>query len=281
MNAKTLTAAALSVAAFTTAACGSDAGSKSSGATGPVKPTPAISMSNGSLALPGKGPVDTTILIDRTPLAAGDKSLAQAYETSALQLLEPTITRGGIGKIEVFGRVAGHALNVITNKVPSLKEAGPAARDDEAQKQAFASALDIAVGLAQPAEQADQKALAKVTQGPGTDIARAAADAAVELTSSTADATVVGIETDGWIDQTDFNLKQTLNNSDVKVAGDKIAAASKLKTGIKPVSFMRIGALGLTADRSDPDSPELGKLNDSWERGCKHLAKTCETDTQP
>lgn len=75
-------------------------------------------------------PVDTVIAIDLTTLTHGDPSLALAYTSTALQAAARTIQRGGLLALEASGASRGKAVNIYATQVPTLAEAGPAARDN-------------------------------------------------------------------------------------------------------------------------------------------------------
>lgn len=253
---------------------------EASPAPGVPDETQVSAATSGSITVPGDGPVDTTILIDRTAIA-GDSAFATEYTQAAERMLKPTIDRGGVLRILAFGSVAGHAKDIYTVELPKLEDLGPASRDDAGQTAAAQHALQVAVGLADPPTDSDVKDLAALTRGSGTDQARMIRDALGEMKGSSADAQNVYLASDGLIDQPEFVLARVLAADDGKAAGQRITDSIELPDDFRRVSLLRIGGLGITAGRSVRDAAELDELRVAWETACSPLAQVCEIDSQP
>lgn len=242
----------------------------------------AIPTASGSnFSVPGDKPVSTQILIDRTPLLDGDSTLARSYKQAALQAATPTIKRGGQLKISVFGRVAAHALTLYTTNVPSLKQAGDAARDDAAQLAALSQALDIAVGLTPPPSQQIRAALRSVTPTAGSDPGAAIGQAISDLNHDPSPTRNVILETDGWIvRQHQPTLSHVLAKHGPRAAADVIVNNAAVPAGTRAVSLLQIQGLGSTAGIIGPDAQTMQNLNQAYQKACTNLpVHTCQINT--
>lgn len=161
--------------------------------------TPENITVGGSLCTRSGKPVSTVIMIDRTTLIHGDRLLALGYRETALQTYVPTISNGATLSVQVFGRIASHAMNLYTVQIPTLAQAAPEARDDAAQTTALSRVLDIALGLAPAPNATVTQALDAVTIREGSDIGGAVSQAINDLGSDPSPIRNVLVLTDGWI----------------------------------------------------------------------------------
>jgi hypothetical protein len=276
-----LLATGLATLALGLAACGGSSSPSASGPKGPATVT--VAAGGGQISVPGDGPVSTLIMIDRTALAGDDRALAIAYKNAALQTAAPTIARGGQLSLRVFGRVSGHALSVYSIKIPTPADVGPAARDDAGQTATLAAALDVAVGLAEPQNDVAAQALARVTDGSGSDIGRVVGQTINQMSGDPASVRVALVETDGWIEQAGQpTLKQTLAQRSPKVAAAQIVRTARAEQhGSRRISLLRMVGLGYTAGKPDPDSGLLDELDATWQDTCEQLAvDQCDISSQ-
>jgi hypothetical protein len=247
------------------------AGCGNVGPSGPPRVEP-----GGVVEVPGDGPVDTLIAIDETALVEDDGRLGQDDRAASLAAAEPTITRGGTVSVVVFGRVGGKAVNLYTQPIKTRGQLGKAARDDDGQRAALAAALDVAVGLKPPPDDAKAR-LKDVVDGPGTDLARVVRDALTGL-SGDIPATVF-IATDGLVDQPELKLARVLKVKDPRAAGDELAKRITPPYGSRKRSLLWIRGLGSTAGRPAPGGAALDELVEAWRVACRRIAQHCEIDT--
>jgi hypothetical protein len=264
-----LTAAVLP---FGIAACGSSSN------LAPSAPGPKVTITNtGIVNVPGDGPVSTDILIDRTAVL-GNQTLAEAYKETALQAAAPTIARGGELNVSVFGRLAGRSLPVYTVQIPTLAQAGDAARNNAAQTSALTAALNVAVGLTPPPSAAAAAELGQVTKVEGSDIGAAAGEAITGLANDPSPTRDIVLETDGWIvRQAQAPLSQVLAHNGPTGAAALIVKNANLPAGTRPVSLLEIEGLGSTAGHNDPGAQTIQNLDQAYQLACGRLpVQNCE-----
>lgn len=261
---------------FGVAACGGSEPSVSGNSPGPK-----VTITNSGISVPGDQPVSTEILIDRTALLASNWTLAQSYKQAAMRAAAPTIARGGNLQVVVFGRVASHALPLYTAQIPSLAQAGDAARNDAAQTAALNSALNIAVGLAPAPNQQVAGALAQVTKLEGSDIGAVLGQAITGFAGDPSPTRDIVLETDGWIArQAQPPLWQVIGQRGAAGAASLILGNAGVPRGTRPVSLVEIEGLGSTAGYNDPGAQTVQQLDQGYQRACADLpVQTCQIDT--
>ncbi len=272
---KSRLAAAASLLTLAATGCGNSTSTRDTSSSAAASDTVSFSAVGG-LEISGTGPVSTTVWIDRTSILGGDRALAGRYKTSALQMLAPTIARGGTLELRVFGRVGGHSVPVLAESIPPLSEMGPAGRDDDTMTGYVAAALDAALGLA-PASDELSGALEKLTEGPGSDVARAAGEAIVSLAEDPAPTRNVLVLSDGRVQQTEFVLKDALSAGAAEQAGRQIVENANVPQDTRKISLLRIRGLGSTSGQPDGTSEEIEAIDASWEAACDALpAEDCD-----
>jgi hypothetical protein len=245
------------------------------GATTQIDPPP---FTKGSPPAPGDGPVTTVIMLDRTPLLDGDESLAANYVQAAMRFAMPTIGRGGRLVVQAFGRVSGIPLTLLSMNLPTLRQAGPAARDDAGQARLHERAARVGVGLDGPPTAAVARALARLTDSTGSDIARAVGAGIATAASGGTTRRNVLILTDGWaFEAGSFSLRRFLASRPPSAAAAELArvARSEIPSGARS-SLLWIVGLGSTAGEDDPTPTKLDELVKTWNDVCPSLpVDTC------
>jgi hypothetical protein len=222
-------------------------------------------------------------LIDRTTLLRGDqKLLALAYKDTALQMAAPTIARGGLLSVQVFGRVAAQALNIYTVEIPTLASVGPAARDDAGQDATLAAALDVAVGLTKPRGSVAATALAQVTQSEGSDIGGAVGWGIDQLATDSSPVRDVLVETDGWITEPGQPpLYQVLAKRGPSGAASVILGDANVQRDTRSVTLLRMAGLASTSGYAGPGPQAVARLQTAWTLACQRLpVKECDISAQ-
>jgi hypothetical protein len=266
------------------AACGA-AGSTQAPRVHALKQAAARSWNQGVPNVPGSGPVDTEIFIDRTTLLSRDGPLASGYLQTALAEAEPTIARGGQISLALFGHVAAHAVNLYTVTVPTLAQEGAAARDNAGETAALQNALEIGLGLSPAPTPLVRQSIAAVTARPGSDVAGAVAQAADDLSGvPSGTATVALVLTDGWnIRQGEPTLASLMLRSGVASGTRQITAnaASELAPGTPKVGWLRVAGLASTAGYAESGAKTVQRLTDAWRKACPALPATnCSVTAQ-
>jgi len=221
----------------------------------------------------GDGPVTTVIMIDRTPLLDGDPKVANGYVQAGLRFATPTITRGGHLVVQAFGRVSGHPVTLLSSTLPTLAQAGPAARDDAGQMRLLERVLRVGVGLDPPPSTTVASYLADLTSSAGSDISRAVVAGIAEAAASPVTQRNVLIETDGWAFEADrLSLARILANHPPSVAAASLAqAAGAALPASARASLLRMVGLGYTSGRPDPTPTKLDALVATWRGVCATL----------
>lgn len=284
--------ASVTALALGLSACGSTSSSVTS-ASGPISPKAGrsfislsgsgpVSVGLGGVTVAGDSPVSIVILIDRTTLMHSDPVLANGYLQTALRMAEPTIARGGRLSVQVFGRVADHALNLYTVSIPSLSNAGPAARDDAGQTAALTKVLEIALGLRKAPTRTAAQALTDVTSVPGSDIAGAVRQGITDLATDSAPVRNVLVLTDGWIiEQGQHQLTSVLHAHGVRAATRMIVSDAQIPQSTRPVTMLRVAGLASTSGLIDPSAETVQQLAAAWSGACVHMpAKECSVSPQ-
>lgn len=231
------------------------------------------------LQIPGDGPVATVIMIDRTPLLGRDREVANGYVQAGLRFATPTIARGGRLVVQAFGRVSGHRVSLWSATLPTLRQAGPAARDDAGIGLQLERVLRIAVGLDAPPSSAVATALARLTSGAGSDIARAVAAGIANAAASSLTQRNVLVATDGWAFEADrLSLATILAEQPPSEAVRRLRQATRAAIPARAhVSLLRMVGLGYTSGRRDPSPTKLDELVAAWRGACVNLpVTTCD-----
>jgi hypothetical protein len=236
-------------------------------ATGPVK----IGI-DGTVTVSGDGPVSTLILIDRTTLDHQDPALADSYRTTALNMAVPTITRGGTLSVEVFGRVAAHAVSLYTTHIPTLKEEGPGARDDAGERAILTAALNVALGITPPLTKIAAQELYDVNHPFGSDLGGAVSLAITSLETDSAPIRNALILTDGFIvEQAQPPLARVLADHGVRGAAALIRSDLSIPAGTRPITMLRIAGLASTSGQIDPGAKTVNHLAQAWALATRHI----------
>lgn len=273
------TCAALGLAALGFAGCGEDTGDATASENSPVTATAA----GEGLAIDGDDPVDVEIAIDRTAILKGNKALATQYKAAALDAAEFAITRGGSLNVTLFGRVGAEALTVYQppQPIPSLKELGRVARQDQARRQEIGLALDVALGLT-PATGVAKDELDRLTERSGSDVTRMTGDAIANVLAGDADHKVVLGLSDGFHNEPDLDLyhlvSKPLSDDDIQNIAKRMADIAGGPSDAADV-HLRILGIGQTSGALSLDALALERLEHIWTLTCQNLATTCQIQT--
>ncbi len=239
----------------------------SASSSGPVR-----IQAGGSLLINGHGPVDTIIAVDRTTLLHADPPLANAYKSTGLQAAAPTVQRGGLLSIVVFGRIASKALNIYTIPIPTLSQEGPAVRDDTAQTAAVAAALDVATGLKDPSTPTAAEALSQITHPEGSDIGAMIGDAIKQMSQSDSSIRNVVVLTDGYaLRDAQPPLWTVLAHHGAQAGGAQIVQNAAVPAGTRAITLLWVAGLGTTSGKVDPGPMRIGELQTAYSLACRHL----------
>jgi hypothetical protein len=234
----------------------------------------------GALAT-GDKPIDTAIAIDRTAILHGDHTLAKAYKTAVLSAVEPTITRGGLLNVTLFGKVGARSLDVYTDTVPSLEQEGEAARggSEDQRRAAIGAALDVALGLVEPPDEDIRAQLKAVTPGSGSDIARVVGQQVAAVGAGHSPAQMAVILTDGLVNDGDIMIKRSDTPED---AGQAVLEQADVAAGTHRIGLLRIAGIGATSGSEPKDAAATERLVSIWQYACSHMpAQRCETSPTP
>jgi hypothetical protein len=245
--------------------CGGTAGNSQSS---PASASPKISQAIApTIVIPGdaNGPVNVQIAIDRTPILAGG-ALATDYATAADNAAELAVARGGTLTISAFGRVGARPLTVFQATMPPLSQEGQAVRggDEAAWRSNIDAAVSVAVGLAKATPTVAGE-LAALTDGTGSDVARALA---YQLSTQPDDQTtpdVIEIITNGLVNEHTLHLVAGISNG--KPTGDlaaRISREASIPSGTRRATLVRIGPVGLTSGQAQLGPLQTRKLIASW-----------------
>jgi hypothetical protein len=200
--------------------------------------------------------VNVQVAIDRTPILAGG-GLANAYAAAADSAAGLTVARGGTLTISVFGRVGARPLTVFQATMPPLSQEGEAVRggDEATWRGEIDAAVSVAVGLAK-ANPTVADELAGLTDGTGSDVARALA---YQLETQPVDRTtpdVIEIITNGLVNEHSLHLLAGISNGKPnRELAARITREANVASGTRRASLVRIGPVGLTSGQ-----PQLGPL---------------------
>lgn len=243
--------------------CGSTGSSTGAAASPPTMQSSSAGPSGSPISLPGDGPVNVQIAIDRRSVLGASPALANQYVAAAETAAELPVSRGGTIAVTAFGSVGVRPVLVYQTILPPLSEVGVAARDENTWNSRISDAVSVAVGLAKPPHPYGQE-LAALTAQPGADIARALADQLKEQPTDAGTPNVILILTNGLVDEHNLHLYAGLtgNQPDNRL-GALIASQASLPLGTPRAAIVRIAPVGMTS--GDGLGPILTRrLIDSW-----------------
>jgi hypothetical protein len=242
-------------------------------ASPPTKQTSGAGPSGSAISLPGDGPVNVEIAIDRRSLLGASPALAGQYIAAAETAAGLPVSRGGTVSITVFGSVGVRPVLVYQTTLPSLSELGVAARDENTWSSEIGDALSVGVGLTPPPKPYVQE-LAALTAQPGADIARALRNELKAQPTGATAPTVILILTNGLVREHNLYLYAGLTSSQpVSRLAALIASQASVPVGTPRAAIVRIAPVGLTS--GDGLGPILTrKLVDSWSIALRSLPIT-------